>query len=381
MIRQSVFLVKIANMSEYSYKLAVWKSTPKHKKYAGYLEYYCYNAILEKENYRVREYFQFGGLTVQDRIAEINVMLQAGYVLSDGKERKKTLTLEEALKYYKEKKHTRKARSKQSYMKKLSLFEAWAKEKNLLTIAIDKVTKQHVQEYLEQARKIGNCDVTINSKAIVLTNFFNLLLDKEVLASSPIAGMKHIKEGQKHKELLKADEIKRFSELAEEKDSALYCFVNFLYHNHIRPNELRQLQRKHLDMVNNRLTVADMVAKNGDARHTIITPPLREIILKYRLHIGNQDHYVFGHEGGGMVSQNYWTDRHLKFRREHEFSEDTKLYRWKDMGVTAYYMKFKDAYYIMRQCGHSSLEQTQKYLSKDLGIFEVGLDLANSPTM
>jgi integrase len=344
------------------------------------VEYKCYHATLEKEMYRVREYFEYVA-HAKERIEEVNNQLKAGYVLGTETAKVEKISLQNAIVFYKEKKYTPKPRSKQSYVKKMDLFEAWADGQNLLSIAIDSITKQHVQNYLDYARKIGNCDVTINSKAIVLTNFFNLLVDKEIIAASPIAGMKHLKEGQKYKELIKKDEIKRFSELAEEKDSLLYCFVNFLYHNHTRPNELRQLQRKHLDIVNNRLTVPDVVAKNGDARHTIITPPLRDIILKHRLHIGNQEHYIFGHEDGSMVSQNYWGWRHLEFRREHEFSEDTKLYRWKDVGVTAYYMQFKDAYYIMKQCGHKSLEQTQKYLSKDLGIFEVGLDLQNSPTM
>lgn len=373
-------LSPMVGVREHKYKLAEWKPSIAKKKYAGYIEYKCYHDTLQQEMYRVREYLEYA-IHATERIEEINKQLKSGFVLRTEGAKQEKMSLEKALEFYREKKHTRKERSMHTYKKRLDLFEAWAKENNLHTIAIDKITKAHTADFLDYSRKLGNCEITVNAKLLVLTNFFNLLVDKEVIESSPIAGIKRGKGQVKNKTLIKKDEMKRFSDLSETEDIQLYCFINFLYHNHIRPNELRQLQRKHIDLETDRLTIPEHIAKNGNTRHTIITPPLRDIIIKYRLDKGNQEHCFFGHEDGTVVSQNYWGARHLEFRRKHEFTDDVKLYRWKDVGVTAYYMKFKDAYYIMRQCGHNSLEQTQKYLSQDLGIFEAGLDLQNSPTM
>lgn len=370
--------------TQHTYKLAVWKDTPTHKKYRGYIEYYCYNLSTDKDMHRTREYWQYWSVDIQERIDEINVALMAGKVLATEKDKGKvgTISLAQAVKFYTENKHTKKAKTAYTYQTKMKLFLNWAKENELDTIAIDKITKEHIQKYLDYCiKKLGNSDVTWESKLLVLTNFFNFLVSRNVLPTSPALHIKHATKSRKYKELITKDEIKRFSEVCEAEDATLYCFVNFLYHNHTRPNELRQLQKKHIDLNTDRLTIPENVAKNGNTRYTVITPPLRELILKHKLVQGDSEDYLFGDEEGKMYGSNYWGHRHREFRRKHEFKESTLLYRWKDVGVTAYYMKYKDAYYIMRQCGHSSLEQTQIYLSKDLGIFETGLDLSQAPTM
>lgn len=370
--------------TKHTYKLAVWKDTPSHKKYRGYIEYYCYNLSMDKDMQRTREYWQFWSEDIQTRIDEINAALRAGKVLATEKDKDKvgTISLAQAVKFYTDNKHTKKENTAYTYQTKMKLFLNWAKENGLDTIAIDNINKQHVEKYLDYCRKtLFNEDVTWESKLLVLTNFFNFLVSRDVLATSPAIHIKHAPKSRKYKELISKDEIKRFSEVCEAEDAMLYCFVNFLYHNHIRPNELRQIQKKHIDLNIDRLTVPEHIAKNGHTRYTVITPPLRELILKHKLVQGNQEDRLFGDEEGKMYASNYWGHRHREFRRKHKFKENTLLYRWKDVGVTAYYMQFKDAYYIMRQCGHSSLEQTQIYLSKDLGIFETGLDLSQSPTM
>lgn len=371
--------------TKHTYKLAVWKETPTHQKYKGYIEFYCYNLSIDKPMHRTREYWQYHlREDIQKRIDEINAALIAGKVLGTEEDKNKvgTVTLSQAVKFYTDNKHTKKENSLKTYKYKVRLFLEWAQKNELDTIAIDKINKEHLQRYLDYCRKtLKNGDVTLESKLLNLTNFFNFLVSRGVLSASPALQIKHAKKSTKYKELITKDEIKRFSEVCEVEDAMLYCFVNFLYHNHIRPNELRQLQKKHIDLSTDRLTVPENIAKNGHTRFTVITPPLRELILKHKIVQGNQEDYLFGDEQGRVYSSNYWGHRHREFRRKHDFSESTKLYRWKDVGVTAYYMQFKDAYYIMRQCGHRSLEETQIYLSKDLGIFETGLDLTKAPTM
>ncbi len=56
------------------------------------------------------------------------------------------------------------------------------------------------------------------------------------------------------------------------------------------------------------------------------------------------------------------------------------LYGWKHTGVIALYQATKDVKLIQRQCRHSSLDQTDKYL-RDLGLFLNDEQLSDFPAL
>jgi len=154
-----------------------------------------------------------------------------------------------------------------------------------------------------------------------------------------------------------------------------------------------------VDLKNNKILLPEWLSKNGKSvkkTQEVYIPPALKIVLEQHLHATfkedlNPDYYLFpGHDKGskrikplqqrgvGTLSKIFTYFLEI-LRSEHKnlFPSNKTLYSLKHTGNTNfiennYANKSKSALHILtflrKQNRHASLNETQKYISEDLGI-------------
>ena len=192
---------------------------------------------------------------------------------------------------YHQTKGTRK-KSLQTYTSKLNFFtEYWGADKKVNELGEYEVI-QFLNEYERSKKWTG---VTYNTARIVLNNFFRFLKINKYIEVNPVTDVETRRElkTELHQVLTPADLTKVLNWL-EKHDPYALLFVRMIYYTCIRPKELRYLQLKHIDLLNNTITVPATVAKNKKAMPVHIDPSLRKELVNLTLHDYPEDYYLFG---------------------------------------------------------------------------------------
>ena len=354
-----------------------------------YISFRAYNRATGQEMYPVKDYKykEYDQRTI-DRINWINEQLKKGltvYIIpkanrvkNDVKKKPPGFSVVNGLEFYfKYKRFDRKA-TEDTYLSQSRLFIDFLAKKNYMDLDLIDFQKKHILEYIDEMNMARLSQTTINSRLYFVSSVFTFLVQREKVNENPFLDVKRKKGKPKTKTLLLPEIQKEIITILETENTKLYIFIHFLFHNFIRPKELRLLKRQYINLSTNRLTIPESIAKRN-WRKTIITPPLRKIILKYDLHKGDPESIILPNSQGSPHGKNYFGDLYLNFRKKHGFPDYSKLYHWKDMGVSAYYREYKDILFVKNQCGHASLDQTYTYLDKDLGVIESDLNFKNAP--
>lgn len=138
----------------------------------------------------------------------------------------------------------------------------------------------------------------MNNYKIILSAFFNHLLEQKLIYKSPIF---NIPKAHKIKDnaplpILPIDLQSLLSEI-KRRDSQLYLACLMQYYCAIRPgNELRTLQIKHLNLWAGIIMISGI---NGKMRERTINIPdqfLKILISDYKLQNYDKEYFIFGNE-------------------------------------------------------------------------------------
>lgn len=226
---------------------------------------------------------------------------------------------------------------------------------------------------------------TFNNIHGFLRTFFQFFVDREILDKNPTALIPKAKvvESDDHKPFTieQARELKNL--ILDNGDRQLWLFCQFIYFTFIRPGrELRLL--KVGDVHETRIRLTSKRSKNSRTRHMIIPPGLEHLLTQHGIRSYPSHYYLFsvaGVPGPEPVGQNYFYKRHRKHLETLGlFGQDYDLYSWKPTGVIALYNATKDIKLLQQQCGHSTIEQTDRYLRK-LGLVLDVRQMADFPTI
>jgi integrase len=138
----------------------------------------------------------------------------------------------------------------------------------------------------------------------------------------------------------------------------------------IRPNELRQMQFRDIDIAGREISVRGEVSKTKKTQSIRIAPQMIEIIANNKIHIGRHEHYIFGKGGkSGTIphSINAMGERMRKILRKLGYPKGYCLYSWKHTGAQLLARAGVPIKQIQEQLRHSSLQETEIYL-KGLGF-------------
>lgn len=245
----------------------------------------------------------------------------------------------------------------------------FCKEKALLQLPLSFVQPQHCDDfmhYLRSSRKVSN--LTYNNYLTFLKLNFNYLVKREKLRHSPAANLPRLRTEDSEQVSFPADVRKRLLEAYTTHYPELLILAKYIFYSFIRPGELRKLQVKHIGAKT--ISVPGRIAKNKKSEHVLITPGLEKLFIALNVRSYPPDYYLISHTGtpgARPTSPNYYTGRHLKIRILLGLPEAYTLYCWKHTGVTETYLATRDIDFVSRQCRHSSLDMTKRYL-RGLGL-------------
>jgi integrase len=353
-----------------------------------YIEFYAWDVqqskLLRKRFYEINNYD-----TIKDRrnyarriIGEINDLLDQGYHFDVNKaspepENRSTASynVEEAVEHALVlKKPSLRVSSYASYKSTVKIFTRWtAKSRISVTdiVYFDKLRAIHFDDYL-----IGQCGYsakTVNGHIAYMKSLFQVLVEREIIATNPFKGVAKHKESASSRNLaFSENQIEKIKEIIEEKDPMLWMFIQFIYYCFLRPNEIRQLEHRFINLEEKKIYVPGNVSKNGKDGYVSI-PDTFCGLLNESEYFNQEDRYVFQAKFKTIpVSKNVMGYRFRKLVKELNLGKDYTLYSWKHSGVVAAYNAGVDIKTIQNQCRHQSLEQTDIYL-KSLGL---GVSLA-----
>jgi integrase len=308
------------------------------------------------------------------KIRGINELLAKGYHLgaapAKAVPKKDNWTVLQAIDWVKERKSPgMRTRSIQSFQLFRTEFERWLGIQGMDRLPLALLTFDHLDSYMHWVRMergIGN--ETFNNYLNFIKLTFNHLVKSGKLDFSPAAKLERLKTEQPTNVSFPAPIKAKLLAAYQEQSPELAFFAQYIYYSFIRPKELRLLRVSHI--LDKTIFIPGTISKNRKSEHVLISPALERLIGSLGVRQAPAHYYLIGHDGkpsARPVSPNFYTSRHLEIRRALQLPELYTLYCWKHTGVTDTYQQTLDIEFVSRQCRHSSLDMTKRYL-RGLGL-------------
>lgn len=275
------------------------------------------------------------------------------------------------------------SKSYESYVSKLRIFNAWLELNKLNEIGVAYLEKKHIMDFfiwLNNERSLARA--TVDKYQQILHAFFRFLLDeKEVIISNPVPS--NVKIGRVVDQApipIQSGDIEKLRAIIHENDQQLWLACQIQYYCAIRPGtELRLMKLQWIDWDRSLIRIPAPEAKNSLTQNVKMPSALiNEMKDVYMLHtIKNKNLFVFGKDGRPgpePLGMNTMRNRFNKFRDELNLSKQYKFYSWKHTGAINASENGMNPYDLQNHLRHSSLEITQKYLSKRKGNDEKDID-------
>ena len=332
-----------------------------------------YKTIAERENFAYHV------------IKEINRLLESGYHFDNLKLEKEkavqeiskikehiTITdyLNKALEINKNKYNGRTYSDKKHDVK---VFADFIKLKQLSYLSFEDFEKKHAVEFQKYLIVKGYAGKTVNCRMSTISTFYNEAIESEIVEKNPFLGIKRMKEVKTSINKAYNDaEIKKIKSVLQENHPEMWLSCMMMFYCFVRPNEIRQLKVKDIDLVNKKIYVGSIVSKNKKSSSVDIPGPLLKLLNEYLLNESEKEKYLFTRDkkpGFQMHGRNSLRDKYESLVKGLNLDSDLTFYSWKHTGVVKAYKAGIDIKALQIQGRWHDLKEMDKYL-KSLGLVE-----------
>lgn len=375
--------------TSFPYKLAKLRDRNGDLSKRWYIEFYVWDIaigkLIRKVDYEEINTFRTAKERIKSaasRIREINLGLISGLVFNSAdtveldtpvitNEITAESTLEKCFKFASQSKlATSRARTAHTHDSFNQILISVFKELKIINYPLRMISPEIIHKVMDVithrpikgGKKISNR--TFNNYLDHLTGYFNFFVRRELIDKNPCRTVLRLGEGT-GRNLAYSNDQK--SKLLEAFDSAGYLelsvFCRFIYYTLARPNELRQVQVKHLEK--EFLFIPGSNSKNRNDRTPILANQLKDLIDKLGWRNYPGEYFVFGpgcKPSKSPRSVSYYTNKHREFILALGFGNDFTLYSWKHSGTCDGFKAGIDIRRLQLQIGHSSINDTMTYL-------------------
>lgn len=208
-----------------------------------------------------------------------------------------------------------------------------------------------------------------NNHISYVSSMFNMMVDREMIDKNPFKKVKFQPVDVGRNMAFSDKQRKEIRDYLERNNHPLFMLVQFIYYCFIRPNELMQIQVKHIDFDTNSINIPSHISKNRK-QASVEMPKAFAQLVRNRYKNIDPEWYVAGKgliPNHTPVHRNRITAAHKKVLEDLNISDQHTLYSHKHTGAVQAIKAGVNPYDLMRQLRHSSLEQTMIYL-KTLGL-------------
>lgn len=310
-------------------------------------------------------------------IEQITEALKSGYVFGDpAAPNKRAYTAAQALQFWLDEKGAQlRAETLKDYKTVLTIFSSYAATE-LGDKPVYQMQKEDILKFLSYLQRVRGCgNYTRNNYLERLASCFNFLQEWGYVTKSPCKGIKRLKVSPTKNRPFTDAEIALLMPYLRKHDAMLHLVCCVVYYCFIRITELRRMQVKHFDLINQKVFVPAKISKNHKNEHVEMPLPLAHVLRAYLPDGVDPEHYVLtvdGLPGEKMLSKNVIGNRFRRVKKQLGIHDPDKgVYSWKATGACKLYMAGCDIKQIQLQLRHSSLEITDIYL-RELGMYRNG---------
>lgn len=240
--------------------------------------------------------------------------------------------------------------------------------------------KKHAIEFADWLQKDKSyAGKTTNNTIGDLKSLFYMLVHREICKGNPFSAVKKLKEEEGKNVAFTPDEVDKVLKFMKKANLRLYYATQFVRYGFIRKTELTGLKVRNINLKSHTITIPADVSKNRKHDSVTIPQSLEKIILEMGLDKADPDLYIFGK---GLETCNRKERRTADISNAHReiiealgMRKELIFYGWKHTGCVELYNKVRDPYVVCRQCRHSDIRMTMRYLrSLGLGINEAVRD-------
>lgn len=274
---------------------------------------------------------------------------------------------------------TLRPRSQQMYSHTYNQLSDYLKQADMASIEVNQFGKSDAVKFCDYLIKLGFRGKTINNTIGYIKTLFFMLVERGYIKDNPFAGIKKLKEDEGKNVAFTTEEIKRLTAYLKRYNKRLYYATQFVRFAFIRRTELTGIKVRDINLDTHTITIAAEVSKTRKQDSVTIPLSLEKIIKEMDLDSYNPDDYVFGH---GLITCSRKLRRIATISAEHRkatialgMREELIFYGWKHTGCVELFNIVKDPYVVCRQCRHSDIRMTMRYMrSLGLGINEAVRD-------
>ncbi|MFZ2897962.1 MAG: tyrosine-type recombinase/integrase [Saprospiraceae bacterium] len=307
-------------------------------------------------------------------INEIDISLNAGgYIFAGSLNAGLGVTpLREAMKIARQLKTQSKSQStNDSYSSLISIFSTWLKSERLEALPAKAFTRFHAIRFLDHARlkrRVGGR--TYNNNITLLRSIWNSLLERGYVEVNPWMQVRKVKPEAKERRTFSKKEAAAVASYTARENPGLFAAILLQYYCFIRPNEIRQLRRRDIDLEAGRLAIPAEISKTNKPRLVTLPEKVRQF-LSDRFGNVQESWYLFG---PGMAPHSRRAQGQDEFYKAHKAVlrhlvtaktlGDTKgltFYSWKDTGLTVHSQEI-GLLDLMQQAGHHDPKMTMVYI-------------------
>ena len=278
------------------------------------------------------------------------------------------------------KKQTSRARTRQTYKHAIDLLGKWLSKSNMDFIEVNNLTKADALKFADYlVTELNYKGKTVNGTIGYLKSMFYMLIDRDIAKSNPFTAVKKLKEDEGKNVAFTPYEVDKITDYLKKHDIRLYYATQFVRYGFIRRTELTGIRVRDINLFTHTITIQSEFSKTRKQDSVTIPKSLEKIILEMGLENADPDDFVFGR---GLNTCKNRLRRVADMSDAHKCATDALglrkeliFYGWKHTGCVELYNKVKDPYVVCRQCRHSDIRMTMRYMrSLGLGINEAVRD-------
>ncbi|MDN3725257.1 phage integrase N-terminal SAM-like domain-containing protein [Aequorivita sp. SDUM287046] len=262
-------------------------------------------------------------------------------------------------------------RTLSDYTNKKKHLVKWIEENKPTVVSIHQITKQHLNEYLNDVLS-KTSPRNRNNFRIDLSSLFQTLKDNDMISENYFKKIPPLRSIPKRNRGFTLKEQESIFSYLEKRDPLLLLYIKFVSYVFLRPIEVCRIKVKDVDVINKRIRFQ---AKNSPFKTKILPQLLIDILPD--LSKLPQENLLFSPDGLGLnweskldSRRDYFSKRFKEVIKDHfGFNENYGLYSFRHTYITKLYNEliktqtpFAAKSELMLITGHTTMTALEKYL-------------------
>jgi len=244
------------------------------------------------------------------------------------------------------------------------------------------INKKDIEAFKDWMVESKLSNRSVNNYIKSLRTIYNFIMEQypDVITINPAKGVKLFPTISTSHEIYTDKQVQAITDYFREKNQHfMHLFCSFIIYTFLRPNEVRNIQIKHIDLVSQTITIPSFNSKTNKTRVREMHQNLVNSLLQLNLDRYPQSFYLFGNDelpNKVPCSKNYPLRRFEKLRKVLHLRPEQTMYSLRHTFVCMMLRQGFPHLRIMGLTGHKTLEAFESYAKQiytepgDLTIYD-----------